>query len=55
MQYIIERMDAGGKWTKHSSCSSESAANISAQSLKRIYPLWSIRVVDTSGGVRAMF
>lgn len=52
MQYIIERMDAGGRWTKHSSASSESAANYSAINLKGIYPSWSIRVVDSNGNVR---
>ena len=51
MQYIIERLDAGGRWTKYSSASSESAANISARNLKEVYPKWSIRVVDSDGDV----
>jgi hypothetical protein len=55
MQFIIERMDSGGRWTKHSSASSESAANVSANNLKDIYPSWSIRVVDSNGSVRAIF
>jgi hypothetical protein len=49
MQYIIERMDAGGRWTKYSSASSESAANYSAKHLKEVYPDWSIRVTDSKG------
>jgi len=49
MQYIIERMDAGGRWTRYSSASSESAANYSAKHLKQVHPDWSIRVADGDG------